>query len=180
MHCQEVIAAQGYILSESLAWCGVPVRVSGFCSLRGYTILRVLKGFGENSRNVFRYFATGWNRDGLVLRAAGELLDSPPEQKRLLLLLTDASPNDSHRISPGGKYPFGRDYADTPAVEDAAREVRALSQRGFRVGAVFMGPNLNAPTAETIYGTGLARIRSMDQLASAAGRLIRAEIQELE
>ena len=92
----------------------------------------------------------------------------------------DASPNDSHRISPGGKYPFGRDYADTPAVEDAAREVRALSQRGFRVGAVFMGPNLNAPTAETIYGTGLARIRSMDQLASAAGRLIRAEIQELE
>ena len=69
----------------------------------------------------------------------GELLDSPPEQKRLLLLLTDASPNDSHRISPGGKYPFGRDYADTPAVEDAAREVRALSQRGFRVGAVFMG-----------------------------------------
>ena len=180
MHCQEVIAAQGYILSESLAWCGVPVRVSGFCSLRGYTILRVLKGFGENSRNVFRYFATGWNRDGLVLRAAGELLDSPPEQKRLLLLLTDASPNDSHRISPGGKYPFGRDYADTPAVEDAAREVRALSQRGFRVGAVFMGPNLNAPTAETIYGTGLACIRSMDQLASAAGRLIRAEIQELE
>ena len=180
MHCQEAVAAQGYILAESLARCGVPVRVSGFCSLRGYTILRVLKGFGENSRNVFRYFATGWNRDGLVLRAAGELLDSPPEQKRLLLLLTDASPNDSHRISPGGKYPFGRDYADTPAVEDAAREVRALSQRGFRVGAVFMGPNLNAPTAETIYGTGLARIRSMDQLASAAGRLIRAEIQELE
>lgn len=180
MHCQEAVAAQGYILAESLARCGVLVRVSGFCSLRGYTILRVLKGFGENSRNVFRYFATGWNRDGLVLRAAGELLDSPPEQKRLLLLLTDASPNDSHRISPGGKYPFGRDYADTPAVEDAAREVRALSQRGFRVGAVFMGPNLNAPTAETIYGTGLARIRSMDQLASAAGRLIRAEIQELE
>lgn len=180
MHCQEAVAAQGYILAESLARCGVPVRVSGFCSLRGYTVLRVLKDFGDSSGQVFRYFAAGWNRDGLVLRAAGELLDSPPEQKRLLLLLTDASPNDSHRISPGGKYPFGRDYADTPAVEDAAREVRALSQRGFRVGAVFMGPNLNAPTAETIYGTGLACIRSMDQLASAAGRLIRAEIQELE
>ena len=180
MHCQEIIAAQGYILAESLARCGVPVRVSGFCSLRGYTILRVLKGFGENSRNIFRYFATGCNRYGLVLQAAGELLDSPPEQKRLLLLLTDASPNDSHRIPPGGKYPFGRDYADAPAVEDAAREVRALRRRGVRVGAVFMGPNLNAPAAETIYGQSLARIRSIDQLASAAGRLIRAEIQELE
>ena len=180
MHCQEVIAAQGYILSESLARCGVPVRVSGFCSLRGYTVLRVLKGFGENSRNVFRYFATGWNRDGLALRAAGELLEGPPERKRLILLLTDASPNDSRRIPPGGKYPFGHDYADAPAVEDAAREVRALWQRGIRVGAVFMGPTLNAEAAETIYGKSLAHIRSMDQLAIAAGRLIQAEIQELE
>lgn len=180
MHCQEVIAAQGYILSESLARCGVPVRVSGFCSLRRYTVLRVLKGFQENSRNVFRYFATGWNRDGLVLRAAGELLEGPPERKRLILLLTDASPNDSRRIPPGGKYPFGHDYADAPAVEDAAREVRALWQRGIRVGAVFMGPTLNAEAAETIYGKSLAHIRSMDQLAAAAGTLIQAEVRELE
>ena len=64
MHCQEVIAAQGYILSESLNRCGVPVRVSSFCSLRGYTILRVLKGFGDKggSRKIFDYFASGWNR----------------------------------------------------------------------------------------------------------------------
>ena len=180
MYCQEVIAAQGYILAESLARCGVPARVSGFCSLRGYTVLRVFKGFQDSSRKVFRYFATGWNRDGLVLRAAGELLEVPPEQKRLLLLLTDASPNDSRRIPPGGKYPFGHDYADAPAVEDAAREVRALRQRGVRVGAVFMGPALNAPSAETIYGRHLAHIRSMDQLAAAAGALIQAEIRELE
>ena len=180
MHCQEVIAAQGYILSESLARCGVSVRVSAFCSLRGYTILRVLKDFGDKSRRVFRYFASGWNRDGLVLRAAGELLNVPPGQKRLLLLLTDASPNDSHRIPPGGKYPFGRDYADAPAAEDAAQAVRALQQKGTRVGAVFMGPSLNVPGAEMIYGKSLARIRSMDQLATAAGRLIQDEIRELE
>ncbi len=77
MHCQEAVAAQGYILAESLARCGVPVRVSGFCSLRGYTVLRVLKDFGDSSGQVFRYFAAGWNRDGLVLRAAGELLEVP-------------------------------------------------------------------------------------------------------
>ena len=39
MHCQETIAAQGYILSESLARCGVPVRVSGFCRDRKSTRL---------------------------------------------------------------------------------------------------------------------------------------------
>ena len=180
MHCQEAVAAQGYILAESLARCGVLVRVSGFCSLRGYTVLRVLKDFGDSSGQVFRYFAAGWNRDGLVLRAAGELLEVPPEQRRLFLLLTDASPNDSRRIPPGGDYPFGRDYADAPAVEDAAREVRALRKQGIRVGAVFMGPSLNVPAAETIYGKSLAHIRSMDQLAAAAGALIQAEIRELE
>lgn len=180
MHCQEAVAAQGYILAESLALCKVPVRVSSFCSLRGYTVLRVLKDFRDSSGQVFRYFATGWNRDGLVLRAAGELLESPPDRKRLILLLTDASPNDSRRIPPGGEYPFGRDYADAPGVKDAAREVRALERRGFRVGAIFMGPSLNIPAAETIFGRKLARIPTPDRLAAAAGRLIQAEIQELE
>ena len=180
LHCQETVAAQGYILAESLARCGVPVRVSGFCSLRGYTVLRVLKDFGGRSRGVFRYFASGWNRDGLALRAAGALLEGPPDRRRVLLVLTDASPSDSRRIPPGGEYPLGRDYDGAPAVKDAAREVRALERRGVRVGAVFMGPAANVPAAESIYGRNLARIRSMDQLAAAAGTLLQNEIQELE
>lgn len=180
LHCQEIVAAQGYILAESLARCGVPVRVSGFCSLRGYTVLRVLKDFGAQSRGVFRYFASGWNRDGLALRAAGALLETSPDRRRVLLVLTDASPSDSRRIPPGGEHPLGRDYDGAPAVEDAAREVRALERRGVRVGAVFMGPGANVPAAEKIYGRSLARIRTMDQLAAAAGTLLQNEIRELE
>lgn len=181
MHCQEVIAAQGYILAESLNRCGVPVRVTSFCSLRGYTVLRVLKGFEDRNgdRKIFGYFASGWNRDGLALRAMGELLRSAPLSRHLVLLLTDASPNDSHRIPPGGAYPLGRDYAGRPAVEDAAREVRALRQSQVRVAAVFTGEDCTAGDAGEIYGRSCARIRSMDQLAGAAGRLIRSEIQEL-
>ncbi len=180
LHCQEEVAAQGYILSESLARCGVPVRVSSYCSLRGYTVLRVLKDFGERGgRKIFGYFASGWNRDGLVLRAAGSLLRGEPGERRLILLLTDASPNDSFRIPPTPGEPFGRDYADRPAVADAAREVRALRRRGLRVAAVFMGEDPSAPDAKTIYGRSLARIRRMDQLAAAAGALIQSEIREL-
>ena len=179
LHCQETVAAQGCILAESLERCGVPVRVSGFCSLRGYTVLRVLKDFGGKSRGVFRYFASGWNRDGLALRAAGTLLEGPPDRRRILLVLTDASPSDSRRIPPGKESPLGHDYDGPPAVADAAREVRALTRRGLRVGAVFMGPAANVPAAESIYGRSLARIRSMDQLAGAAGTLIQNEIREL-
>lgn len=181
LHCQETIATQGYILAESLRRCGVPVRVSSFCSLRGYTVLRVLKGFADKNggRKIFNYFASGWNRDGLALRAAGDLLRSAPEERHLLLLLTDASPNDSHRIPPDGQHPFSRNYSDRAAVEDTAREVRSLRRKGIRVAAVFMGETLSVPNAEEIYGKNWARIRSMDQLAGAAGTLIRHEIQEL-
>lgn len=181
MHCQEAIAAQGYILAESLGRCGVPVRVTSFCSLRGYTVLRVLKGFADKNENqkIFNYFAAGWNRDGLALRAAGDLIKSAPEGRHLLLLLTDASPNDSHRIPPGEGNPFGREYAEQAAVKDTTQEVRALQRRGIRVAAVFMGNNYSAPDAAAIYEKSMVRIQGIDQLATAAGALIRQEIQEL-
>lgn len=91
LHCQETIAAQGYILARNLAACGIPVRVSSFCSLRGYTVVRILKDFSEKNaaRKIFNYFAAGWNRDGLALRMAGKLLDTAPADHHLLLLSSE-------------------------------------------------------------------------------------------
>ena len=182
LHCQEVIAAQGSILAESLAACGIPVRVSCFSSLRGYTVLRVLKGFSDkNLQNINQYFASGWNRDGLALRAAGDLVDFAPgpAPRHLLILLTDASPNDSRRVPPSSENPLGHDYGGAFGVDDAAAEVRNLRRKGLRVSAVFMGEDSSSHDAECIYGKNLARIRGMDQLARAAGRLIQNEIREL-
>ena len=59
------------------------------------------------------------------------------------------------------------------------RVVRVLRAQGVRVAAVFTGENTSVPAANTIYGRDLARIRRMDQLAAAAGRLIQDEIREL-
>ena len=182
LHCQEVLAAQGSILAESLARCGIPVRVSSFSSLRGYTVLRILKGFKDKSiQSIDQYFASGWNRDGLALRAAGDLVhfDPGPAGRQLLILLTDASPNDSRRVPPSPENPLGHEYGGSYGVDDAAAEVRQLRQKGLRVSAVFMGEDSSIPAAERIYGKNLARIRGMDQLARAAGRLIQNEIREL-
>ena len=182
LHCQEVIAAQGVILAESLANCGIPVRVSAFSSLRGYTVLRVLKGFADKNRqNIFRYFASGWNRDGLALRAAGDLIRYAPgpAPRHLMILLTDASPNDSRRIPPTAENPLGCAYEDAAGVTDTAAQVRTLQRQGVRVSAVFMGEDSSAGAATQIYGKNMARIRGMDQLARAAGRLIQNEIREL-
>ena len=182
LHCQEVIAAQGAILAESLSRCHIPVRVSSFCSLRGYTVLRVLKHFKDKQwQGVNQYFASGWNRDGLALRAAGDLrdFDPGPAPRHLLILLTDASPNDSRRIPPSPENPLGRDYGGPYGVDDTAAEVRDLRRKGIQVSAVFMGENSSIPAAERVYGKNLARIRGMDQLARAAGQLIQHEIRAL-
>ena len=132
-------------------------------------------------QGICQYFASGWNRDGLALRAAGDLIDFDPgpAARHLLILLTDASPNDSRRIPPSPDDPLGRDYGGSAGVEDAAAEVRALQRKGLRVSAVFMGEDASAADASRIYGKNMARIRGMDQLARAAGRLIQNEIREL-
>ena len=182
LHCQEVIAAQGSILAQSLAACGIPVRVTAFSSLRGYTVLRVLKSFSDKKlQSINQYFASGWNRDGLALRAAGDLVcfDPGPAAQHLLIFLTDAAPNDSRRVLPSPEQPLGCDYGGSYGVDDSAAEVRALRRKGLRVSAVFMGEDSSSSDAQRIYGKNLARIRGMDQLARAAGQLIQNEIREL-
>ena len=181
LRSQETIAAQGYILSQSLTQCGIPVRVSSFCSLRGYTVLRVLKDFGQrDSSPVFRYFASGWNRDGLALRGLGRLLEAAPSgQGHLIVLLTDASPSDSRKVPPTPDFPVSREYDGQTGIDDTADEIRVLRRRGIRVAAVFMGVNSSVPAAKQMFGKDLVRIQRMDQLATAAGQLIQTEIREL-
>ena len=96
-----------------------------------------------------------------------------------MILLTDASPNDSRRIPPTAENPLGCAYEDTAGVADTAAQVRTLQRQGVRVSAVFMGEDSSAGAATQIYGKNMARIRGMDQLARAAGRLIQNEIREL-
>lgn len=179
---QEMIAAQGVIISESLTSCRIPVRVSEFCSVRGYTVMRILKSFEDKKSDpVLRYFAAGWNRDGLVMRIADDFLDRAkgPADRHLLIFLTDAGPNDSFRIRPSSENPFGHDYGDETAVRDTASEVRELRRRGLHVSAVFMGTDAAALNAEIIYGKEYARIREIGELAKAAGSLIQKEIREM-
>ena len=73
-------------------------------------------GTGEGcAEQIFRYFAAGWNRDGLALRGAGHLMEGSPAKNRLLIILTDASPNDDRRI-PRTRLPEGLSARITPAA----------------------------------------------------------------
>ncbi len=62
---QEQIAAQAYVLAESLKECGIPAQIYSYCSIRGFTVMRIFKDYEEEQvgNELFGYVAAGNNRD---------------------------------------------------------------------------------------------------------------------
>ena len=187
--CQEQVAAQAYIIAESLTRCGIPVKVYAFSSVSGCTVLHLFRDYGEPEKNeaVFDYTAAGWNRDGLALRAAGDWIAAEAKRGgrtggaayRLLIVLSDASPCDDQRIAPekGG---FGyRGYEGERAVQDACGEAGRIRRMGVRVMCVFTGTGRDLPAARKIYGNEVVQIRSADRFADRVGEMILSQIGSL-
>jgi len=74
IHRMDTVSTQGYIISKALDNCHVPVRVWGYSSMNGYTVMNLYRDYNETSKNneIFRFFTTGANRDGLALNALME------------------------------------------------------------------------------------------------------------
>ena len=176
---EAVIAAQGYVIAESLTRCGIPVQVYSFSTIQNYTVMRLFRGYEEKEKNrgILDYVAAGWNRDGLALRAAGHLAGQSSCEKRLLIVLTDASPNDEQRMAPVSGAVRGKEYSGDAGIEDAAMEVRQLKKQGIRVMAVFYGLDSDLEGARKIYGSGFVRIKEMGQLADTVGNLLTSQLR---
>lgn len=177
---QEQIASQGYIIAESLTRCGLPVRVCSYCTTNGCTILHMFRDYEEpqNNRNIFEYYATGWNRDGLAIRITGRRLMESSCENRLLIILSDCSPNDDHRIfSKESRLPFYHDYGGKYGILDAAREVSRLRHAGVSVLAVCTGREKDLAAARQIYGKDVVWARSEERFADAVGYLIQEKIR---
>ena len=170
---QEQIADQAYILAKSLDACGIQAQIYSYCSIRGFTVMRIFKDYEEErvENELFGYVAAGNNRDGLALRAAGHLMETSKKSRRILLVLTDASPMDDQNIGEGAFY-ANKEYTDQPAIEDTAREVQKLKQKGIQVIGIFMGSAKAGETAVEIFGRELVRIQNINDFAGAVGRAL--------
>lgn len=179
MHRTQVVSAQGYMIAEALTNVGIPVRVASFCSMSGYTILRLFRDYEERDKNkeIFQYFTTGANRDGLAVRVAAGLMKNNHAEHRILIVLSDCQPNDVIKVRSGsGQY---LDYAGSLAVQDTAAEVHAARMQGIDVLCIFTGSDNNVPDVRRIYGSDFVRIRSLDMFADAVGTLIQQRIRLL-
>ena len=179
---QEKLATQAYIIVESLTRCAIPVRVISFCSVSGCTVLQILRDYDkpEENQRVFDYVSAGWNRDGLALRATSWLMrrgrSSP---NRLLLILSDASPNDDQRIPIGALPLGGYNYSGKRGVDDTAAEAATLRRQGIRPVCIFTGSDRELPAARKIYGQAMERIPSVGWFADAVSRLLCRQLRQL-
>ena len=177
---QEIISSQGYIICESLTQCGIPCRVMSFCSMTGYTVLRVFRDYSSPKDNskIFEYVSNGCNRDGLAIRAAHYLMNSSPYEHKLLIVLSDVKPNDVIKI----KKPDEEDgvpYDAVSGLDDTAVEVRRARNDGISVICVFTGDDEELPSARLVYDSAFVRIKSFASLADTVGKLIQSQIKNL-
>lgn len=176
----ESISAQAYCIAEALTRCHIPCRVMGFCSMTGYTIVRIYRDYREPAANdrVFEYVANGCNRDGLAVRLAHHMILESPCEHRMLIILSDVKPQDVVRVATEEEGEYAQ-YEKEVGIRDTAREVRRARADGIAVICVFTGEDEDLPAAKTVYGRDFARIRSSEQLADTVGQLIQNQIRNL-
>jgi hypothetical protein len=174
----ESISGQAFCIAEALTRCRIPCRVMSFCSMTGYTVLRIFRDYHEETKNssIFEYVSNGCNRDGLAVRTVHHLMNESSCEHRLLIVLSDVKPQDIVRFREreDEEYlPYEQDYG----IRDTAFEVRRARADGIAVICVFTGEDDDLPAARTVYGRDFARIRSIDQLADTVGLLIQNQIK---
>ena len=108
-------------------------------------------------------------------------MESSETDRHLLIVLTDASPNDDRKLPPDPS--LGRiislDYSGKAGVENTAEEVRALRKKDIQVMAILNGRDDDTKAARSIYGNDFIRIENINQLSAAAGGLIRSRIERI-
>lgn len=177
---QETVSNQGYMIAQSLTKCGIPCRVMSFCSMTGYTVLRVFRDYTrpQDNEKIFEYVAHGCNRDGLAIAAAHELMMKASYEHKMLIILSDVKPNDVVKLRQSAStepVPYERQAG----ITNTAFEVRKARADGISVVCVFTGEDEDLPSAKLVYGRDFARIQSLDKLADTVGMLIQNQIKNL-
>lgn len=175
---QEEVSTQGYIISESFKRAKIKSRIWSFTSLRGYTILKILKDFdSSDNMNVFNYFASASNRDGLAIKTILSLQESIDVDNKILIVLSDGKPNDERIKINTLTLEKTRQYSGDFAVKDTAIEVRKGRQEGKSILGVFYGEEEDAESARVIYGNNFAKINGPESFSDIVGRFLKEEIK---
>lgn len=177
MSRQGEVALQAYIISEALSNVEFPHRVMSFCTFWDYTILHRFREYDDPrtaNENIFNYVTSSNNRDGLAIRTVGQSLLTRPEEKKILIILSDGKPYDVIVNRPNARNP--QPYQGKYAVNDTATEVRRLRSQGVSVLGVFAGEEKDLATEKKIFGKDFAYIRDIVNFSKIVGRYLTKQL----
>ncbi|MDP2842596.1 MAG: nitric oxide reductase activation-like protein, partial [Acetobacterium sp.] len=160
---QSRVAIQAYILAHALSLVGIPNRVLGFSSFLDYTVIKRFRDYESPlsaNDNIFEYYCSGNNRDGLAIKATCEDLIKRGEDNKILIVLSDGRPNDI-KVGKGQVNDLTEAYRGRVAIADTAREVRFARQLGIMVLGVFTGKEQDLMAEKLIYGKDFAYIKDI-------------------
>lgn len=174
---QGLVALQGYIISEALSLAEIPHRVMGFCTFGDYTVLRRFRDYddpGDADKKILEFYGSANNRDGLAIRAAAHSLAHRREENKILIVLSDGTPNDI--IVSRSKSRLRVQYCNEYAIRDTAREVYRLRSKGIAVMGIFAGDEEALSAEKQIFGNEFAYIRKISDFSNVAGRYLKKQL----
>ena len=176
---QEMVANEAYIIAKAMDALDIPIRVMSFSTLRDFTVFNLYRDYKEKHNNdeIFNFFASGSNRDGLAFRTIHELIEKDEEStKNIIIVLSDGKPHDQRSNINTVKLLDKDQYIDDNAVRDTAKEVRKIKEDNMSILGVFTGEEEDVENAKLIYNTDFCRITNLENFSKIVSIFMKNQI----
>lgn len=175
---QHIIANEAYIIAKAMDEVGIPIRITGFSTLRDHTIFTLYRDYMEKEKNleIYNFFAAGSNRDGLAFKTIRYLIGKEEDTKNTIIVLSDGKPNDERANINTVKLLEKDQYTGNVAIEDTAFEIRNLRNDEISVLGVFTGEDEDVENAKLIYNKDFVRITKLENFSKVVSIFMKNQI----
>ena len=175
---QHIIANEAYIIAKAMDEVGIPIRITGFSTLRDHTIFTLYRDYMEKEKNleIYNFFAAGSNRDGLAFKTIRYLIGKEEDTKNIIIVLSDGKPNDERANINTVKLLEKDQYTGNIAIEDTAFEIRNLRNEEISVLGVFTGEDEDVENAKLIYNKDFVRITKLENFSKVVSIFMKNQI----
>ena len=179
---QHIIANEAYIIAKAMDEVGIPIRITGFSTLRDHTIFTLYRDYMEKEKNleIYNFFAAGSNRDGLAFKTIRYLIGKEEDTKNIIIVLSDGKPNDERANINTVKLLEKDQYTGNVAIEDTAFEIRNLRNDEISVLGVFTGEDEDVENAKLIYNKDFVRITKLENFSKVVSIFMKNQILLIE
>lgn len=170
---QSQVAIEGFIIAEALTNLNIKTRVVGFNNFYNFMIVREFRSYNDSQNknlDIFKYNASGSNRDGLIIKLMSNLIKNNNEERKIIIMLSDGKPNDEINLGlVGAKNIDAQDYTEDTAILDSFNQVLVSRLNNINVLGVFMGDENDLDAEKKIFGQNFAYITDIKRFHHIVG-----------